>query len=63
MNQKLNYKQKTMVRFSWSKFTNSTDKRVIYFLDCLGISNEQDDRKSDGIEMTEMGELDIEFGF
>ena len=55
--------QRTGLRFSRSKFRNRKVEKVIYFLDCLGTSNEQDDRKSDGIEMTGIGMLDVTFGF
>ena len=51
------------MRFRRSKFTNEYAEKVIYFLDCLGTFNEQDGRKSDDIEMTGIGKLDIKFGF
>ena len=51
-----------MFKLSISNFTNSAAKRVIYFLYCLGTSNEQDDRKSDGIDITGMGKLSAELG-
>ena len=49
-------------KLSILNFTNSVAKRVIYFLYCLGTSNEQDDRESDGIDIARMGKLSAELG-